>query len=737
MMNPREPVASVDRPRRIFWALAFLMLLAMVVQSHGHGMNWDESWFKDYGERVLKFYTSFGQDTSYKDYPLNSTYEHLIHYGALFEVSAAVANEVFSGFDPYDVRHALIAVCGFVAVLFCGLTAKELVGWLGAVLASLFLFATPVFVGNSMHNSKDIPFAAAFIMSLYFMMIFLKDLPKVRWSTAVLVTLAIASAMNIRIGGVMLIAYLGLFSIVRSSYLYLNADRADRSQLARRLGRSLVPLSLIAIGAYFAGQLLWPFGLSNPIVNPFISLKHLSNIDFFDSYSLFEGHWVHRWEIPWYYVPKWMAITTPLFISALPVVAVIAIVRRRFDAELILHATLMLFAAIFPVAYVIARKSNLYDSWRHLFFVYPPLVVVAATVWDRALASMKGLAKGAAVVCLAAFILEPLAFMARNRPLESFYFSPLIGGIRGAFKKYEIDYYGTSLRSAIEWLAASPSVAASAGPVRVKSWYGEHLVARYYLGLQSRMRFVEPPEGSLDWDYSLVLPAQAKYDSKLLLNWPPTGTVHEITVDGVPIVAIVENTKASEDLSAALRATGPDLTSAYFVNLSLQFYQRGDYYSASAAADRASGLDSGSYVAYSNLCAALNALGVFDEGAKACERAIELNSEFQLARNNRAYALSAQNDPGIAKAGVDTFINLSLAFFNVGEFEKSIRFARRALEIQPTNAVAYNNLCAAYNGLGDWDMAIAAGEKAVQMAPDFALAKGNLAFAKAQKGSAR
>ena len=48
------------------------------------------------------------------------------------------------------------------------LGGKDFPGWLAGLLALLMIFLTPSFLGHSLMNPKDIPFATGYIMSLFF-----------------------------------------------------------------------------------------------------------------------------------------------------------------------------------------------------------------------------------------------------------------------------------------------------------------------------------------------------------------------------------------------------------------------------------------------------------------------------------------------------------------------------------------------------------------------------------------
>jgi protein O-mannosyl-transferase len=77
---------------------------------------------------------------------------------------------------------------------------------------------------------------------------------------------------------------------------------------------------------------------------------------------------------------------------------------------------------------------------------------------------------------------------------------------------------------------------------------------------------------------------------------------------------------------------------------------------------------------------------------------------------------------------VENWLNLSLAFYNAGNFRSCID-ANQALKIDPKNEIAYNNICAAHNQLKEWDLAILAGQKGIQINPNNQLILGNLKVA--------
>ncbi len=77
----------------------------------------------------------------------------------------------------------------------------------------------------------------------------------------------------------------------------------------------------------------------------------------------------------------------------------------------------------------------------------------------------------------------------------------------------------------------------------------------------------------------------------------------------------------------------------------------------------------------------------------------------------------------------DSYLNLSLQYYNAGDYQGCVDAAQKALELKPDFAAAYNNIGSAYNIMKKYKEAREALLKAVQLDPSSQLAKNNLALA--------
>ncbi|WP_028580973.1 tetratricopeptide repeat protein [Desulfogranum japonicum] len=80
-----------------------------------------------------------------------------------------------------------------------------------------------------------------------------------------------------------------------------------------------------------------------------------------------------------------------------------------------------------------------------------------------------------------------------------------------------------------------------------------------------------------------------------------------------------------------------------------------------------------------------------------------------------------------------TYLNLSLKYYKVGEYQRCITACRKALQLQPDYVPAYNNICSAYNAMSAWEKAEDACRTALKINPDYQLAKNNLQVALSRK----
>ena len=513
-----------------------LMLVIMLYTSKDFGISGDEMTQNTYGQKVYDYFTTFGKDQSCFE-PFGRI-TNAFYYGGFYDLLCVTVNK-FSPFDPFDTRHFINAFFGFFIIFFAAKVAKFVKGWDAALIVAWLLFLSPRFLGECMNNPKDVPFALGMLMGVYYIMRFIKAFPNPSKADMAKLAVAIGFAISIRVGGLLLIPFLMVAVFVQ----FISDWRKQYGLASKEIKQLVVRSIVVCIIGYVLGLLFWPYGLQSPISNPLKALGEMSNFST-PIGMLFNDNKIVSDNVPWFYIPKWIFISTPLIV----LLGIVASPYLFKDKKIKFQQVFFLFfAALFPLFYIIYKKSPLYDGWRHLFFIFPPLVVLSGLFFTAIIDQMKNkVGKYAVIGVLVVGLLLPAKYCLANHPNEIVYFNELVGGIDGAYSHYETDYYMNSLKQASFKLAKMNDLFHTKDTVVIASNAIEPVI-QYFSRINPKIvcvyiRYHQRYEKK--WDYALIY--TRFIDKDILKNengdsyFPPGGIVDVIKADHTPLCAIVK-----------------------------------------------------------------------------------------------------------------------------------------------------------------------------------------------------
>ena len=491
----------------------------MVALSSDFGITWDEEIHNRYGRAVVDYYRSgFTDRTAFG-------LEDMHLYGALFDSLCVLANHI-SPLGEYETRHLLNAVFGWLGILFAGLLARRHFGLAAGLLTLALLLLSPRYLGHCFNNPKDIPFSSLYIIAVYYLLALRPRFPHLTRGLAVTLTLVVALALSVRVGGVMLLCYLGA---VLARHALAERQR-DPRKLATLLGLWLVlALASMALGTLFSPWAQWP-----PVVRTLQVLTEVSRFEW-NHEVLFGGQYIMARDLPWDYIPRLYLLTTPLPVLA-GLAAALAMVTRAGARRW--PALALLLAAALPVLYVIAVRAVLYDGIRHLLFIYPALVALAAAGWCWLLSLLRPRARLAAAAALALLLLQPLAFELRNHPNHVVYFNPLAGGVAGANQRYHLDYWGNCMGQAVGWIRQQ----ARRRKARVRfstNKMGD--IARLYAQQDSGLDYLDRGSGVRGGNYHVFL-TRGPHPAETVIS-ASDQVLYTVKVDGAPLCHVLRGSE--------------------------------------------------------------------------------------------------------------------------------------------------------------------------------------------------
>lgn len=552
----------------VFFCLALVLLAALLVISRDAGISGDEKVHYEHSENVYDYYATMGKDQD----ALSTPKTHLQYYGQAPDNLATFLIRWFGIEDIYGFRHLFSSFLGWLAIFMTAWFARWLKGY-GAAILTLLLFAvSPRFLGHLQNNLKDIPFALAYIAGVFY--ILKLTYTKFKSQPTITISLLIASiafSVGIRAGGILLVFYL-LFA---GFLYYLFEFIAKKKLIWPQVLRTFLLLLVISAAGYLIGLLLWPYALQNPVANPWHSYQVMTRFPT-TIQQIFEGQFIWSDFHPWHYLPKYMLITIPLVVFA-GVFLFLVFSKKIIEPKHRLTYGFLIFTILFPPVFAILKNANLYGAWRHFIFIYPGLVLLAAIGFYELLRTYhKPVVQGLLAILFLVLSFHPLKFMASSHPYYYLYYNQLTGGLKGAYGKYETDYYYHTMRSGAEWLRQYLKEKGDKRPVTIGSnfpvdWYFRNMPnARFQYFSYSR-------RNDLDWDYAIIGNSYVHPEHLRRGNFPPEGTIHEIKIDGVPVCAVVaRKTKLSLEAARLFEAEAyPEAVEAY--RKALKVYQKDEH----------------------------------------------------------------------------------------------------------------------------------------------------------------
>jgi len=351
------------------------------------------------------------------------------YYGPIFETTAFWLEQLLapSGDSRHEllIRHYylfLIVAFSSIAVYRSGrlLYGSGLAG-IGA--AAIYVLHPRIFA-ESFYNSKDVLFMAILAWAFCFFIAWMKSRNRKQ-----LIAFAIASGVmaSLRIQG--------LYFPVLAVLVWIFASRPTWKVLwpSALLAGSVCLVSLIAVYPY-----LW----LNPPAHLWEVLQTARHFPW-PWGTLTNGEYLLSRQTPWFYLPLWMAVTTPvLFLLAL-LAGSLRLTTRLKDPAI----QLLLAAWLLPMLIAVAMKAPMYDGWRHYYFLWPAMALSAAAffAWISQEKIQFFMLTGLAVI--------PGYDILKSHPHSMVYYNEYLRIRQDQLQnRWEMDYWGLGYRSALEKL---------------------------------------------------------------------------------------------------------------------------------------------------------------------------------------------------------------------------------------------------------------------------------------------
>lgn len=377
---------------------------------------------------------------------------------------------------------------------------------LNALIAPALLLLSPQFFAHGHFNNKDIALMALCVCALWQALRLMK---RPSFSAGLLFSVFGALAANTKVAGVAVWGLCALFVLI--------AQFVNHRMTGRVWG--IAAVTLVSFIAFYAllTPALWadPAAFVKYLVVNAVGFQRWRNLILFRG-AVFD---LTRDSLPIDYLPYMVLATTPVWVLVLIALGTAAAIVRKPKMEL----WLVVLMWALPLGFAVLTRTTVYNGWRHFYFIYGPMLVLAA--WG--ISRIPG--KKVLAILLAVCMLGGAVDLVVQHPYQQTYYQPLVR-LRGEDYN-ELDYWNVSARDALQALAAHTEGELTIAPADL--WTEDALdKAVLLLEEEAAQRFVVTE----DAQYVLLNPTYQNFSGYVSEGEP----VVDIRAYGQSIMQIVE-----------------------------------------------------------------------------------------------------------------------------------------------------------------------------------------------------
>lgn len=335
----------------------------------------------------------------------------------------------------FYMRHLAVFLLYFVSLIYFYLMLEKFIikNKKLSLLGTAFLLFSPRIYGDAFYNIKDLAFMSLCIINCYYALKYLKNN-----SNRNILKLSIISAftINSRIIGGIIVFLLLVFKLIKIIRSKIPKEKQHVFDIFKIIIFTVLIFIIITPPSWVN-----PIGYFIDCVGVFFNYTDLVNDT--ELFCFYFGKLISSRNLPWHYPLVWIFITTPLIYIILSIIGIIKNKRELFIKYL--NSILIIVLGV-----MIIFRPTLYGGWRHLYFLYPLIIVNSILGFKYIMNKYKKLNKFF-IVLLAINFIGITGWCIINHPYEMEYFSSPFANYK--MKEFELNYWKISNTDALKYIA--------------------------------------------------------------------------------------------------------------------------------------------------------------------------------------------------------------------------------------------------------------------------------------------
>ena len=425
--------------------LVLVNIIVGLVALPGYGESVDELSQNSYAERTIQAVQSRVSTGIWPDSFVGEAAKQGSHGPAFITAVTLLKNLLLPEGDHVErllFNHFLYFIAFTVGVVALFFLARRWVSETAALGTALLFNTQPLLFGHAFMNPKDVVFmsflTASAALGMWMVDRYEKPFPaegkplpngiriffrQFLCADVWLAGLALGFASAIRIAA-------PLIGLVVLAHIFLS-----------RKWQALPRLFAYGMISFFFMIVFWPYLWPDPIGRLVGSI--LNSVHYPDTHiTLFKGALYDSADIPLSYLPTLLAVQLTETTLLLILVGAFSFIKKlRWDLF-----ALILIWFLLPAAVILFFRVNLYDNFRQVFFILPPLFLIAGLGLDWLLSFLR--LPVTRLLLLFLMLLPGLYANVTLYPYQYIYYNQVVGGVRGAYRVFELDYWHLAFKEA-------------------------------------------------------------------------------------------------------------------------------------------------------------------------------------------------------------------------------------------------------------------------------------------------
>ena len=416
--------------------IKILLIAYALYCSYQIGMSWDEGYYHEIGKINLKYLLSFGQ--------IDEPFFMKERYSTLYWSISSLISQIFPNQIKLEVYHIINTFLGLMTIVGFYKIAKLLFNKEIAKISSMFLFFTPFFFGHLGINNKDIILAFAHIWIIYYIYKYTFFHLDLKNKLLVIFKISLLAALGTGIQLLFLgslfpiiIIFLGLMMLKKQNFIVIFSD------------------FLIFLVSFFTILVLfWVDTHSNIFIKPIEILIKSFSMKIGWPFNLVNGNYYFSDNLPYdyllmnyvYKLPEYLIF---LYLLSIPILFLnIEILKKKIIKNFKTLIFSIIFLLIYPSIITVIIPYSIYDGLRLFLWSTPYLVVVPAITAYVIFLNKSYFYNVIKALILILFVFHVFNFLTIT-PYHYTYLNLLSGKKENRYKKFENDYWSTSLKELI------------------------------------------------------------------------------------------------------------------------------------------------------------------------------------------------------------------------------------------------------------------------------------------------